>query len=228
MHRHRKKIIVISCLLLGFLLYLYSCLPSEKETDKRHFSTILGQEESCMGCHGDMTGFAPSHNPEVLGCSPCHGGDPHQKEKEYAHENMLLVPGNLSNVDQTCGTVNCHHDLADRVKNSLMTSMSGAITVNRFFFGDSDTLIAHAHVRDLLIDTPSDNHFRHLCASCHLGNEKTLPAPVSERSRGGGCIACHLDYSEESLSAHLNYHKNKTYVMIQHFPPSLEVDYGVL
>jgi hypothetical protein len=109
---------------------------------------------------------------------------------------LILVPGNLADVHQTCGTANCHGDIARRVDNSLMASMSGAIAVNRFVFGDADTLSAHLHVKELGLAMASDVHFRQLCASCHLGNPKIKPAPVHELSRGGGCIACHLDYSE--------------------------------
>ena len=156
---------------------------------------ILGKKESCMGCHDNYTGFAPVHSPEIIGCTPCHRGNPYAADSARAHQDMILVPGNLSDVHQTCGNPNCHGAIAKRVEKSLMASMSGAITVNRFVFGDVDTLSAHAHVKDLGLAIASDVHFRQLCASCHLGNPKIEPAPVHELSRGGGCIACHLDYS---------------------------------
>jgi hypothetical protein len=159
---------------------------------------ILGQEESCMDCHASTVGFSPFHNPENIGCTPCHGGNPYANSEKEAHRNMILVPGNLSDVHQTCGAANCHGDIAHRVDQSLMTTMAGAITVNRFAFGEIDTLTAYAHVKELGIAHASDVHFRQLCASCHLGNPKTKPAPVSELSRGGGCIACHLDYSDKN------------------------------
>jgi hypothetical protein len=176
--------------------------PEEKTT--AHFHEILGMKETCMNCHADYTGFVPNHDPRNIGCTPCHLGNPYAEEEKASHEGMVLVPGNLSDVHRTCGASNCHHDIVPRIENSLMTSMAGVITVNRFTFGESETLSAWAHVKDLHKDHPADVHLRHLCASCHLGNEKTKPAPVSESSRGGGCIACHLDYSQAA-----DFQKNK-------------------
>lgn len=170
------------------------------EADPHVVHELLGKEESCMNCHADYTGFIPSHQPEVIGCTPCHRGDPKAIIAEKAHEDMILVPGNLADVHQTCGAANCHGDIAKRVDLSLMASMSGAITVNRFVFGETDTLDAHTHIKELGLAHAADVHFRQLCASCHLGNPKANPAPVSESSRGGGCIACHLDYSKQQAS----------------------------
>ncbi|MDV7390089.1 hypothetical protein RZS08_01995, partial [Arthrospira platensis SPKY1] len=81
---------------------------------------------------------------------------------------MVLVPGNMSDVTQTCGTANCHGEIAGRVQQSLMTTMAGVITVDRFIFGEIDTLTAYAHVMELG-HSAADQHLRHLCASCHLG-----------------------------------------------------------
>ena len=39
----------------------------------------------------------------------------------------------------------------------------------------------------------------HLCVSCHLGGVKDNLGPITELSRGGGCNACHLQYSKQSL-----------------------------
>jgi len=170
--------------------------PPPKRNDS--VQKILGMKESCMGCHADYTGFEPAHDPRNIGCTPCHSGNPMESGKELAHAGLILVPGNLSNVYQTCGTSDCHGAIAHRVENSLMASMAGIIAVDRFVFGESDTLSAWAHVKDLGKDHAADLHLRQLCASCHLGNEKTKPAPPAETSRGGGCIACHLDYSQAS------------------------------
>jgi hypothetical protein len=62
---------------------------------------------------------------------------------------MVLIPGNLSNVYQTCGTANCHLDIAKRVDHSLMTTMAGVITVDRFVFGEIDTLADLLPLADL-------------------------------------------------------------------------------
>jgi len=156
---------------------------------------ILGIRETCMACHADYAGFAPAHDPKNIGCSPCHLGNPRAADRDSAHLGMAPVPGNFSNVRETCGAANCHGAIAHRVENSLMATMAGIIAVDRFAFGGSGALSARVHVHELGIDAAADVHLRQLCASCHLGNEKTAPAPPGELSRGGGCIACHLDYS---------------------------------
>jgi hypothetical protein len=191
---------------------------NEIKTDATaHIHEILGTEETCMNCHSDFTGFAPAHNPEIIGCSPCHGGQPRESDLAEAHVGMKLVPGNLSDVNQTCGAANCHADIAHRVENSLMTSMSGVISVNRFVFGESENLSALAHIKNLRKDHAADVHLRQLCASCHLGNEKEKPAPVHEKSRGGGCIACHLDYSQKA-----DFQSNAT-IEKQKFHPAINL-----
>ncbi len=195
----RTVLFALLCSCIGFLAIW--ALPSSCSQEKPPAEEppivheILGQSETCLNCHADYAGFAPAHDPKNIGCTPCHLGDPYAVEEKASHEGMVLVPGNLSDVRRTCGTANCHGDIAHRVENSLMASMAGIITVNRFAFGESDTLSAWAHVKDLRKDRAGDTHLRNLCASCHLGNEKTKPGPVTESSRGGGCIACHLDYS---------------------------------
>lgn len=185
-----------------------SCTEQVKREDYGPLThTILGQKESCMDCHDDYTGFVTYHEPKAIGCTPCHGGDPYAHKENKAHKGMTLVPGNLSSINKTCGTTNCHSSIAQRVNNSLMTSMSGVISVNKFMFGESESLDVHEHVKDLGLDHAADVHLRHLCASCHLGNEKTHPAPISEKSRGGGCVACHLDYHKpEDLTEGQKFH----------------------
>ncbi len=190
---------------MGILLFLLLGLPENEELPlharfpgKTH--RILGQAETCLNCHGEMTGFAEAHNPQVIGCSPCHLGDPTAESKRGAHRDMLSVPGNLDDAFLTCGTTNCHQNITLRVKGSLMTSMSGVISVDRFVFGESASLDVHAHVEELSEASPVDRHLRQLCASCHLGAQKEHPGPVTESSRGGGCNACHLNYSAEALA----------------------------
>ena len=200
--KNPKSKVLYLLLILAMGAWFIWALPSSCHTDQAttesatHVHEILGAEETCLNCHADYIGFAPAHDPQVIGCTPCHGGDPRAEKEAASHQGMLLVPGNLSDVHQTCGAANCHADLAHRVDNSLMASMAGVVTVNRFVFGESGTLSAWAHVQQLGKDHAADVHLRQLCASCHLGNEKIQAAPVSERSRGGGCIACHLDYSQ--------------------------------
>ncbi len=201
--------ILLAILTLALLSFIWwgwpdPPVPDSHETPQPVIREVLGSEEGCLSCHGAMRGFAPAHRPEAIGCSPCHGGDPHATTLEAAHIDLILAPGNLNTVYQTCGAANCHGDLAARLENSLMTTLSGVITVDRFVFGETTNLNDTAHVRTLG-NSAADQHLRHLCASCHLGAEKEHPAPVGEKSRGGGCIACHLSYDKAALAALQNY-----------------------
>lgn len=202
--RRPKLFLLLSLVFTGLILFLIWGWPKEKRVD--HFPTptpivgeILGAEEGCMNCHSDVSGFSPFHNPESIGCSPCHMGNPRAHEAELAHEGMLLVPGNLSSVYQTCGTANCHYDIARRVDKSLMATMAGVVSVDRYAFGEQDSLSGDFHIQHLGFSA-ADSHLRHLCASCHLGNEKSHPGPITESTRGGGCNACHLNYDPEALA----------------------------
>ena len=144
-----------------------------------------------------MMGFEEAHSPDKLGCNACHLGNPNSTNKEFAHKGMILIPGNLSDASKTCGVVGCHPGIPERINNSIMNTMSGVISVNRFAFDELDKPEGLFHVKDLT-QSNADNHNRNLCASCHLGNEKTEWGEINELSRGGGCNACHLNYSNEA------------------------------
>lgn len=169
--------------------------------------TVLGRREGCLVCHGNIKGFSPSHNPASIGCSSCHGGNPFALDKRDAHRNMILIPGNLSTAGISCGNSSCHPGIVPRVENSIMNTMMGVVSVDKFVFGESTSLSGSERVTELGY-SPASVHLRNLCASCHLGAEKTAFGPVSELTRGGGCNACHLSYSREALES-LNSYQNK-------------------
>jgi hypothetical protein len=156
---------------------------------------ILGMDESCMSCHNNVSGFSPSHNPKIIGCTPCHLGDPNAKSEILAHEGMVMIPGNLVDVERTCGSTNCHADIVPRIENSLMTTLSGMINVDKYMMGESNSLNEFHHVNSLGLKSAADKHLRQLCVSCHLGNIKDVAGPITEKTRGGGCNACHLNYA---------------------------------
>lgn len=153
--------------------------------------------ESCLLCHAGMTGFSPSHDPAALGCAVCHRGNPFSPDKEQAHAGMIAVPGNLRDAARSCGTANCHPDITGRINTGLMATMSGIISVDRFVFNELPHPDGFFKVSDIG-HSPADEHLRNLCSRCHLGNPKDIPGPVSEESRGGGCNACHLNYSDDA------------------------------
>lgn len=182
--------------------------------NKKEFKQILGRRESCTACH-QMSGLSKPHDPEVIGCFSCHLGNAFTMNKNSAHKNMILIPGNLSDAKQTCGTSQCHPDIVPRIDNNLMSTMSGVVSVNRFVFDETNSPSVQVHVQRLGF-TDADSHLRNLCASCHLGNEKVELGPINELSRGGGCNACHLSYSVEANDHLMNYLKTKDNV--KNFP----------
>ncbi|MCE1200055.1 MAG: hypothetical protein LWW85_13885, partial [Marinilabiliales bacterium] len=153
--------------------------------------------EGCLHCHHQMKGLSPSHQPKVMGCTACHGGDPLSIDKTTAHSGMILVPGNLSDMRQTCGTSNCHGEIAERISRSPMTTQSGLLAVDHFVFGEASSLQDSFSI-EKTSHTAAGTHVRNLCAGCHLGKEKTTPGAIGWLQRGGGCNACHLHYSDEA------------------------------
>ncbi len=110
---------------------------------------------------------------------------------------MVLIPGNLSDADKTCGK--CHVNELYKIKHSLMTTNSGLVAVDKFIFGEADSPDHHYHIKDLKY-TAADKHMRDLCANCHLGAEKSEFGEITQLSRGGGCNACHLNYSDKAVT----------------------------
>ncbi|QGY43276.1 hypothetical protein GM418_06260 [Maribellus comscasis] len=161
---------------------------------------IQGRKESCLACHPNTHGFTDSHSPEAIGCFSCHGGNPFATGKKQSHRNMILIPGNLNTAQQSCGTTQCHPEIVERVPTGLMATLSGMISVDRFVFNEQDNpdILTDVHS---LGNSAADEHLKNLCVRCHLGNPKTVYGPITEASRGGGCLACHLNYSEEAEKA---------------------------
>lgn len=168
-----------------------------------------GKTESCMACHSGMQGFSPAHDPAAVGCFVCHRGDPFSTDKNQAHRRMIMSPGNLADAALSCGTAACHPDIPGRVELSIMSTLSGMVSVNRFVFGEAESPTQASHIQKIR-QSPADHHLRDLCAACHLGNPKTLTGPIGQGSRGGGCMACHLDYHDMALADHLHRHDAAT------------------
>ncbi len=166
---------------------------------------IRGQYESCLFCHFTVKGLTKSHSSDITGCFACHGGNPFATNKKQAHRGLRLIPGNLDNAQQSCGTSHCHPDITQNINTGLMTTLSGMISVDRFVFNEqqSPDLLTNIHH---LKNSAADEHLRNLCVRCHLGNKKTFTGPITETNRGGGCLACHLNYNKEK---YLSWKNNK-------------------
>lgn len=191
----------------------------------------MGRPEGCLICHRDVTGLANAHRPEAVGCASCHGGDVLTIDKARAHAGMDLIPGNLASAQRGCGQSACHFSIVPRVERSLMTTMSGIVSVNRRVFDETaaDVPAAPPHIQRLG-RSAADTHLRQLCAACHLGADKTALGPNGENSRGGGCNACHLTYSPAALEALRRYEQRKrqgaTEAPVVHPSLSLAIDNG--
>ncbi len=167
----------------------------------------------CAGCHEDVR--EPGH--PNLGCEGCHLGIASSERPELAHLGLVRLPGQLADAARTCGAAGCHPDLPARLANNVMTTMNGVVSVDRFVFGEQSTPTAVTPIATLG-HGPADSHLRNLCASCHLGTPKLAPGPIDARTRGGGCLACHLAYDPRALGdleqrdgGHLRAHPSLTW-----------------
>jgi len=192
----------------------------ENSTQKIEYVKIKNvDKESCLHCHQNTKGYSEYHNPELIGCASCHLGNPNTLDKEDSHKGMALIPGNLSDAKVTCGK--CHPNELAKIENSLMTTNSGLIAVNKYIFGEADSPDYYYHIKDIK-NSPADKHMRDLCANCHLGADKKEFGEITQLSRGGGCNACHLNYSENAKRDLIAYlESDKTILPIYH--PSTDI-----
>ena len=193
-----------------------------QETPNEALSDIQ-EKESCMWCHSNTSGFSPSHDVAAIGCYSCHLGNKLSTNKYAAHKGMVLMAGNYSNASITCGSAECHPNELEHIQKSLMSTNSGLVAVDKYVFHESDNLDAKYHIKEIG-HSPAETHLRNLCASCHLGREKDATGPIDEKSRGGGCLACHLNYPEKQMQSFNNYHNGaKLDSMPTYFHPRVDL-----
>lgn len=189
-------------------------------------ATFTGKKESCITCHKNTAGLSQSHSIEAVGCTSCHFGNPFTLNKTLAHEGISLTPGNLNIAARSCGMTDCHPGIVTRVSHSLMATMNGVVAVDKFVFGEAATPDGFYDIAEIG-HSPAEEHLRNLCASCHLSKNKVLPGSVNELSRGGGCSACHLDYSGNAGAWIAKYHKGKSIDLNRTFHhPSIDINIG--
>jgi hypothetical protein len=175
-----------------------------------------------MVCHEQFKGFSQYHDPRNIGCAVCHLGHPESIDKDSAHASMVRIPGNLEDAGQTCGT--CHPSELHKIENSLMTTNSGLVAVDKFVFDEATSPDGHYDIRKIG-HSAADQHLRNLCANCHLGAEKEAYGPITELTRGGGCNACHLNYSEEAKKDLASYTESGN-GKLPGFHPSTDIRVG--
>ncbi len=189
---YRKQVFLLLLLMVvGVLIY-------REMTTKRPgqvYITTSGRIDMCLSCHLDEK-LDPAHDPRVIGCASCHLGDALAIDKERAHKDMVLNPGDLRVVEKTCGVEGCHPTDVKKVKNSLMATNRGIIGTLLYYWGESDSQDSDLTVKQLMDSGETSlalDYFRKLCATCHLWKQKNdLPgAPDFFNEKGGGCTACH-------------------------------------
>ncbi len=165
--------------------WLFTSTPDAPAVLPASLPMVMGRPEGCLLCHRGVTGLGNAHRPEAIGCASCHGGDVFTIDKARAHAGMDVIAGNLATAVRDCGQSACHASIVPRVETSVMTTMSGIVSINRAVFGESghDTPNAPAHVQRLG-RTAADTHLRQLCASCHLRSEQGRPGSQRRRSTG--------------------------------------------
>ncbi|WP_111709186.1 hypothetical protein [Lutibacter citreus] len=202
-------LVVIVGIALFYILKNVNTINSIIVEDENYTIIENNLKESCLKCHENTKGYSKYHNPDLIGCSSCHLGNTTTNDKAESHKGMVLIPGNLNDAGQTCGK--CHPKELHKIKNSLMTTNSGLVAVDKYIFGEADSPNYQYHIQQIK-NSASDNHLRDLCANCHLGAEKKDFGAITQLSRGGGCNACHLNYSTEAtkdLQTYITSNKTK-------------------
>ncbi len=187
-----SAVVVLSLAVFGWYIFHEQLLDRPKSL----LITTSGSVEMCLACHNDIT-LDTAHDARMIGCSPCHLGDPLAVEKEAAHKGMVINPGDLRYADSSCGTAGCHPKDVHNVKNSLMATNRGIIGTLLYYWGETDQQHTDLTVEELLKSGKNSfalDYYRKLCATCHLWKQRyDMPgAPLFFNEKGGGCTACHL------------------------------------
>ena len=145
----------------------------------------------CLDCHRDMQqGFNAAHAAFAENCVQCHAGDATAASEATAHRGLIAFPGDMDSARQVCG--DCHADKVDGVTHSLMHTGKGMVSTTRRVLGEPVDRPGHNDLQHLT-HSPADSLLRKLCASCHLGQNKTAHRLDATLDRGGGCLACHIN-----------------------------------
>ena len=207
------KIGFVGVLISAFVVFKFFINDKDsiytKISEKEYKTLSSPVKETCLVCHSNTKGYSKYHNPDLIGCASCHLGNIEALEKDESHKGIVLIPGNLNDAKETCGK--CHPNELHKIENSLMTTNSGLVAVDKYIFGEADSPNYKYHIQQIK-NSPSDKHLRDLCANCHLGAEKKEFGAITQLSRGGGCNACHLNYTEEAkndLESYIASNKKK-------------------
>ncbi|MCP3891489.1 MAG: amino acid ABC transporter substrate-binding protein [Desulfobulbaceae bacterium] len=186
-----------SVVILGTFSVLLWLIISEQliKRPAKLYVTSSGSVDMCLSCHEDEK-LDPAHDTKVIGCAPCHLGDPLAVTKEEGHKGIVINPGDLRHVEKTCSVEGCHPTDLHKVKNSLMATNRGILGTLLYYWGETDSQNTDLTVEALLESGESSlalDYYRKLCATCHLWKQKNdMPGlPEFFNEKGGGCSACH-------------------------------------
>jgi hypothetical protein len=201
----KSKTAIISVLLFLFAIAGLVAKETFLKRPEQLYVTSSGSVDMCLSCHTEEK-LDAAHDVQVIGCSPCHLGDPLAIAKDKAHSGMVLNPGDLRHVEKTCSVEGCHPTDVHKVKNSLMATNRGILGTLLYYWGETDSQNTDLTVEELLANGKTSlalDYYRKLCATCHLWKQKNdLPgAPEFFNEKGGGCSACHFQQPEAMVSA---------------------------
>ena len=172
--------------IISIILLIYSVFSNGmKKTPK------ITKPDQCLSCHNSMSDIDHAHPKEIFGCAVCHGGNRWATDKKSAHAGMVLNPARLEHASIFC--IKCHKDIVKRVTKSMMNSQSGILNVLKYQWGESKELNSTVGIDDIRGDkniSLAQNHFRKLCAACHVNQDEKV-FKNQKTARGGGCSDCH-------------------------------------
>ncbi|MFQ5408251.1 MAG: multiheme c-type cytochrome [Anaerolineales bacterium] len=184
---------------------------------------ISDEPELCLTCHFGIEEISPSHPVDVFGCVACHGGDRLSLDVAEAHADLRGPSGNpadLSVVEQSCGSADCHggelqsnRNHIARITRSLHTTYAsalaafaqeydvaagplGVVDVAADIYGPPGTLDALAALDPAALESAGAKRFSDNCLHCHLG---AAPIDAPGYYRGAGCAACHVPYADDGV-----------------------------
>ena len=111
--------------------------------------TSSGRVDMCLFCHTTEK-LDPAHDARVIGCSPCHLGNPLAIDKDTAHAGIVINPGDLRIAPKTCSVEGCHPADIHKVRNSLMATNRGILGTLLYYWGEIDSQNTELTVKDLI------------------------------------------------------------------------------
>jgi hypothetical protein len=155
--------------------------------ESKHKNTISTSPDNCIKCHSDIKDIGKSHPISIFGCAKCHGGNKYATTKKEAHKGIVLNPSRLEYVDKYC--LNCHADIIERLKNSIMVTNKGIIGVLNEKLGKNEGYLSVSEIEKNDNNSFAINYYRKMCGACHVNQLQSIFP--KNKVRGGGCIDCH-------------------------------------